>query len=65
MKRRAFLCLAASAVISPAAPFVARAQAGYPTRPVRIVVGYAAGGPSDFVARLIGQFRTDWVSSSL
>jgi tripartite-type tricarboxylate transporter receptor subunit TctC len=52
--RRQFLHLAAGAAALPALSRIASAQT-YPTRPVRIVVGYAAGGSADIVARLIGQ----------
>ena len=50
--------LAAGAAALPFAPQIARAQ-GYPTRPVRIMVGQAAGSGSDTVARLIGQFLSE------
>src|SRR5256714_6968399 len=58
--RRKFLHLAAGAAALPAVSRIARAQA-YPTRAVRIVVGFAAGGVNDIIARLIGQ----WLSSRL
>jgi tripartite-type tricarboxylate transporter receptor subunit TctC len=54
LPRRNFLYLAAGAAAVPAVARIARAQA-YPTRPVRIIVGYPPGGSADVVARLIGQ----------
>ena len=52
--RRKFLRLAAGAVAFPAVPRIARAQ-GYPSRPVHLLSGFAAGGVVDIIARLIGQ----------
>jgi tripartite-type tricarboxylate transporter receptor subunit TctC len=60
LPRRNFLQLAASAAALPAVPRIARAQA-YPTRPVTLVAGFAAGGGVDITARLIGQ----WLSERL
>jgi tripartite-type tricarboxylate transporter receptor subunit TctC len=56
--RRTFLQLAAGAASMPALPRLARAEA-YPSRPVRIVVGFPAGGATDIQARLMGQWLSD------
>jgi tripartite-type tricarboxylate transporter receptor subunit TctC len=61
LPRRRFLQLVASAAAVPTAPIVATSQESYPTRPVRLLVGYAAGGPADTVARLTAQ----WLSERL
>ena len=58
LPRRTFLHLAAGAAALPAVPRIVWEQA-YPTRPVRVVVGQAAGSGSDAVARLIGQFLSE------
>src|SRR5580692_4423662 len=58
--RRRVLHLAASAVAVATVSRTARGQA-YPTRPVRIIVGFTPGGSTDIAARLIGQ----WLSERL
>jgi tripartite-type tricarboxylate transporter receptor subunit TctC len=60
LARRAFIRLAASAAGLPVIHRVAWAQ-DYPTRPVRIIVGFAPGGSTDLLARLMGQ----WLSERL
>ena len=60
LPRRQFLHLAAGAAALPTVPRFAWAQA-YPSRPVRIIVGQAAGSGSDIAARLLGQ----WLSERL
>lgn len=58
LPRRQFLHLAAGAVVLPALPRIAWSQS-YPARPVRIIVGYAAGGGTDISARVVGQWLSD------
>jgi tripartite-type tricarboxylate transporter receptor subunit TctC len=58
LPRRRFLRLAAGTAMLPFVPRIARAQV-YPTRLVRIIVGFPPGGVADIYARLIGQ----WLSA--
>ena len=58
LPRRQFLRLAVAAAGLPAAPRIARAQV-YPTRPVRMIVGFPAGNASDVIARLTAQSLSD------
>jgi tripartite-type tricarboxylate transporter receptor subunit TctC len=60
LPRRSFLSLAAGVAVLPAASRIACAQA-YPTRPVRLIVPFGAGGAPDILARLAGQ----WLSERL
>ena len=60
LPRRTFLHLAAGAAALPAVSRIATAQS-YPSRPVRLVVGFAAGSTTDILARLMGQ----WLSERL
>jgi hypothetical protein len=56
--RRNFLHLAAGAAALPAVSRIAWAQA-YPTRPIRLIAPFPAGGSIDLTARLIGQWLTE------
>ena len=58
LPRRQFLHLAAGAAALPAVSRIAKAET-YPTRPVHIVVGFAAGSAFDILARLIGQWLSE------
>jgi len=60
LPRRDFLSLAAGAAALPALPQIAQADS-YPSRPVRVIVGYGAGSTPDIIGRLIA----DWLSQRL
>jgi tripartite-type tricarboxylate transporter receptor subunit TctC len=60
LPRRQFVQLAAAAVAAYAAPRIASAQS-YPEKPVRMIVPYAPGGPTDVITRLVAQRLTDHV----
>ncbi len=60
LPRRKFLHVAAGAAVLPALARIARAES-YPSRPVRVIVGFAPGGATDIMGRLIGQ----WLSERL
>ena len=63
LPRREFLHLAAGAATLPGVSRFAWAQA-FPTRPVRIIVGFAPAGPQDILARLIGQWLSERMGQS-
>jgi len=63
LPRRQFLHLAAAAAALPAVSRLAWAQT-YPTRPVHVIVGFAAGGGVDITARLIGQWLSERLGQS-
>jgi tripartite-type tricarboxylate transporter receptor subunit TctC len=63
LPRREFLQMAASAATLPAVARSARAQS-YPTRPVRIILGFPAGGSTDIVARIMGAWLAERLGQS-
>jgi tripartite-type tricarboxylate transporter receptor subunit TctC len=64
MKRRSFLQLAASAATLPLAQRVARADT-YPAKPIRLIVGFPAGGQVDIIARLTAQWLGERLGQSI
>jgi tripartite-type tricarboxylate transporter receptor subunit TctC len=64
LRRRTFLHLAAACAMLPAAPRLGWAQS-YPAHPVRLLVGFPAGGQVDIIARLTAQFLGDRLGQSV
>src|SRR5947208_8443547 len=58
LSRRRILKLAAATTLLPAATSPACAQA-FPTRPIRIAIGYPAGGSTDILTRIVGQYLSE------
>src|SRR5215471_5816860 len=63
LPRRKFLRLAAGAAMLPTISGTVAAET-YPTRPVRLVVGFPAGGTPDLFARLIGKWLSERLGQS-
>src|SRR5947209_994151 len=63
LPRRKFFHLAAGAAVLPAMWRIARAQS-YPARPVRWIVPFPAGGATDLVARIMGQWLSERLGQS-
>jgi tripartite-type tricarboxylate transporter receptor subunit TctC len=59
LPRRKFLSLAAGAVALPVVSRIALAQASYPAKPVRLIIGFPPGSASDILARIISQWLTE------
>jgi tripartite-type tricarboxylate transporter receptor subunit TctC len=64
LPRRKFLHLAAGVAALPAFSRIASAQA-YPSRPVRLIVGFTAGSAPDIVARLMGQWLSERLGATI
>jgi tripartite-type tricarboxylate transporter receptor subunit TctC len=61
--RRKLLHLAAGAAVLPTLSRLAKAQ-GYPSRPIRLIIGYTPGGSADLTARLMGQWLSERLGQS-
>lgn len=65
MQMRALIAIAALAAAAPAALSPAGAQSEYPTRPIRLIVPYPAGGATDVVARIVAEKMTDTLGQTI
>lgn len=65
MKRRNLLAAAGAASVAGLAPAVLRAQAAYPAKPISVVVPFAAGGPTDALARVLCQKMSEVMGQQL
>lgn len=65
INRRSFALGTTALGLTLAAPAVGRAQSAYPNRPVRLLVGFAAGGPTDIVARQLAQYMAEHMGQSI
>lgn len=65
LPRRKFLILAAAAVALPALPRIAIAQNKYPSRPIRLIVGFPAGSTSDITARLFANGASSFLGQPI
>ena len=63
LARRSFMAAAAALILTAAAP--ANAQSDYPSRPIRLVVGFAAGGGNDIFARLVADKASQILGQSV
>ena len=59
------LCVVSFASVIFCAPTGSNAQGGYPSKPIRLIVPFAAGGGSDFVGRLIGQKLSETIGQTV
>jgi tripartite-type tricarboxylate transporter receptor subunit TctC len=64
LQRRQFLRLAAASALVPSYPRLSSAQI-YPTRPITMIVPFNAGGPSDLVARVVGEHMSRTLGQQL
>lgn len=65
MQRRTFLLQCACLAGASAVPILARAQGAYPSQPIKVVVGFAAGGGADAIARLISSALAQELKTSI